>query len=174
MKTLLFAAALTVSGFSMAAGEADTPSSASQGLDRLAVFAGTWKSDSQTFKTPYSEEGSSTTTLVNQCWKTGAFFVCNQTVNGVSASMLVFTYKGGDTFNEAAVQAATGQANNGTVVIAGGVWTFPGVSHQYGQATYFRVVNIYSNNDNLDYREEYSTDQLTWTLMAKGHETRIR
>jgi hypothetical protein len=169
MKTLLFAVALTVSGFSMAA---DAP--APTGLDRLAVFAGTWKSESQTFKTPYSEEGSSSTTLVNQCWKAGAFFVCNQSVNGVSASMLVFTYKDGDTFNEAAIQAATGQANNGTLVISGGVWTFPGVSHKYGQVTYFRVVNIYSDNDHLDFREEYSQDQQTWTPMATGHETRVR
>lgn len=168
MKTLLLAAALVASGLSMAA---DTP--AASPLDRLAVFAGTWKSESETFETPYSKEGSSTTTLVNQCWKAGAFFVCNQSVNGVSATMLVFTFKGGDTFNEAAIQAATGQANNGTLVIAGGVWTFPGVSHKLGQTTYYRNVNIYSDNNNLDYREEYSTDQQTWTLMAKGHESRI-
>jgi len=169
MKTLLFAVVVLVSSFAAAA---DT--SSPTGLDRLNIFAGTWKSESQTFKTPYSEEGSSTTTLVNQCWKAGAFFVCNQSVNGVSASMLVFTYKGGDTFSEAAVQVATGQANNGTLMIAGGVWTFPGVSHKLGQVTYFRVVNIYSDNDHLDYREEFSTDQQNWTLMAKGHETRVR
>jgi len=169
MKTLLPVLTLAVSSLAIAA-DAPAPSP----LDRLAVFAGTWKSESETFATPYSEAGSSSYTLVNQCWKTGAFFVCNQSVDGASRSMLVFTYKDGDTYNEAAIPAAGGHANNGTVVIDAGVWTFPGTSHKYGQVTYFRTVNIYSGNDNLDYREEYSEDQQTWTLMAKGHETRIR
>lgn len=172
MKTRLFAVVLTVSGFSMAAGGADTP--APQGLDRLAVFAGTWKSESQTFKTPYSEETSVTSTLVNQCWKAGAFFMCNQSVDGASRVMLVFTYKAGDSYGVTYVPADGSHAVTGSVVVAGGVWTYPGESHKYGQVTYFRTVNIYSDNDNLDYREEYSEDQQTWTLMAKGHETRVR
>lgn len=169
MKSLLLAAALVVSALATAA-DAPAPSA----LDRLNVFAGTWKSDSQTFKTPYSEEGSSSTTLTNQCWKAGAFFVCNQSVDGVSRSMLVFSFKGGDTYKEVAVPAETGVGYTGTVLVDGGVWTFPAEQHKYGQVTYFRTVNIYSGNDSLDYREEYSTDQQTWTQMAKGHESRIR
>ena len=166
-KIILSAAALLASSFALGA---DSPSS----LDRLNVFAGTWKSDTQTFKTPYSEEGSSSYTLVNQCWKTGAFFVCNQSVDGVSRSMLVFSYKGGDTFKEVAISADSGFGSNGTLLVDGGVWTFPGEQHKYGQVTYFRTVNIYDGIDSLDYREEYSTDQQNWTLMAKGHETRVR
>ena len=82
-KAIMFAALLAASSYAAAA---DAPSP----LDRLNIFAGTWKSDTQTFKTPYSEEGSSSYTLVNQCWKAGAFFVCNQSVDGVSRTMLVF------------------------------------------------------------------------------------
>ena len=166
-KIILSAAALLASSFALGA---DGPSP----LDRLNVFSGTWKSDTQTFKTPYSEDGTSSYTLVNQCWKTGAFFVCNQSVDGVSRSMLVFSFKGGDTYKEVAVSAEGGTGSNGTLLIDGGVWTFPGEQHKYGQVTYFRTVNIYNGNDSLDYREEYSTDQQSWTLMAKGHETRVR
>ena len=166
-KLLLSTAVLLASSFAQAA---DAPSP----LDRLNVFAGTWKSDIQNFKTPYSEESSGSSTLVNQCWKAGAFFICNQSVDGVSRTMLVFTYKGGDTYNEAAISAENGRASNGTLLIDGGVWTFPGESHKLGQTTYYRTVNIYSGNDSLDFREEYSTDQQTWTLMSKGHETRVK
>jgi hypothetical protein len=166
-KIWLLGAALAASSFAMAA---DAPSP----LDRLNVFAGIWKSDSQTFKTPYSEEGSGSSTLVNQCWKAGAFFTCNQSVDGVSRTLLVFSYKGGDAYNEVAIAADTGRGFNGEVLIDGGVWTFPAETHKYGQVTYFRTVNIYNGNDSLDYREEYSDDQQTWTLMAKGHETRVR
>lgn len=171
MKIFLFAAALASLGYASAAGSVDAPVS---GLDRLAVFAGTWKSEAQTFKTPYSEETSVSTTLVNQCWKTGAFFLCNQSVDGNSRVLLVFTYKGGDSYGVTYIPADGSHASNGSLVVAGGVWTYPGESHKYGQVTYFRTVNIYGNNDNIDYREEYSDDQQTWTLMAKGHETRIK
>ena|SRR5690348_13136117 len=169
MKTLLFLAAVLASTLGVAA---DAP--APDGLDRLNVFAGTWKSVGQNFKTPYSEAADTSSTVTNQCWKTGAFFICNQSVDGVSRVLVVFTYKGGDTYTVSNIPASGGIASNGSLVIAGGIWTFPGVSHKYGQATYFRTVNIYSNNDNLDYREEYSEDQQTWTAMAQGHETRIR
>jgi hypothetical protein len=166
-KTWFLAAALAASSFAMAA---DAPSP----LDQLSVFAGTWKSDTQNFKTPYSEESSGSYTLVNQCWKAGAFFVCNQSVEGVSRSLLVFSYKGGDTYKEVAISADTGIGSNGTLLVDGGVWTFPAESHKLGQVVYFRTVNVYNGNDNLDFREEYSDDQQTWTLMAKGHETRVR
>ncbi|MGE5624424.1 MAG: hypothetical protein ACM3ZT_02635 [Bacillota bacterium] len=169
MKILMLAAALVASGFAVAA---DTPPASP--LDRLAVFAGTWKSVGQNFKTPYSEEADTSSTVTNQCWKTGAFFICNQSVNGVSRVLVVFTYQSGDTYAVSNIPAEGGHASNGTLVLSGGVWTFPGQSHKYGQVTYFRTVNIYSNYDNLDYREEYSEDQQTWTPMAQGHETRIR
>ena len=167
-KLILSAAALLASSIALGA-DAPEPSA----LDRLNVFAGTWKADIQNFKTPYSEESTSSFTLVNQCWKTGAFFICNQTVDGASRSVLVFSYKGGDTYKEVAISAENGMGSNGTLLVDGGVWTFPGEQHRYGQVTYFRTVNIY-NGDSLDYREEYSTDQQTWTMMSKGHETRQR
>jgi hypothetical protein len=168
-KFILSAAALLASSLAVAA---DAPSSSP--LDRLNVFAGTWKSDTQNFETPYSHESAGSYTLVNQCWKAGAFFVCNQSVDGVSRSMLVFSFKGGDTYSEVAVTAETGAGSNGTLLVDGGVWTFPGQFHKLGQVIYVRTVNIYSGNDSLDYREEFSTDQQNWTLMAKGHESRIK
>ncbi|HEY1992053.1 MAG TPA: hypothetical protein VGH71_06285 [Gammaproteobacteria bacterium] len=169
MKTLLLAVALAASALA-AAADAPAPSP----LDRLDVFAGTWKSDVQNFKTPYSEASDGSSTLVNQCWKTGAFFVCNQSVNGVSRAMLVFSFRGGDTYNEVEVGADTGHGANGTLLVDGGVWTFPGQFHRLGQVVYVRTVNIYDGTDALDFREEYSDDQVNWTMMSKGHETRIR
>jgi hypothetical protein len=150
---------------------ADTPAS---DLDRLAVFAGTWKSEAENYDTPYSHASSLSSTLVNQCWKAGAFFVCNQMVNGASRVFLVFSYKGGDTYWVNEVPADTGHAATGTVIIDGGVWTYPGQQTKLGQTTYFRNVQIFSDNDNLDFREEFSTDKENWTLMSKGHETRVR
>jgi hypothetical protein len=168
MRILVFIAAL----FAVApAVTADTPP---PDLDRLAVFAGTWRSTAQNFDTIYSKAGAVSSTLVNQCWKTGAFFLCNQSVNGSSRVMLVFSYKGGDTYWVSYVPADTGHAISGTVVIAGGVWTYPGQQTHLGQITYFRTVDIFSDNDNIDFREEFSSDNEHWTLMSQGHEARVR
>jgi hypothetical protein len=154
---------------------ADAPAPASPPeLDRLAVFAGTWKSDAENFDTPYSKAAKISSTLVNQCWKAGAFFVCNQSVNGISRVLLVFSYKGGDTYWINEVPADTGRAASSTVVVSGGVWTFPGQSNKLGQVTYFRNVEIYNGTDSIDFREEYSTDNQNWTLMSQGHESRVR
>src|SRR5690242_20696300 len=168
MKMLLFAAALLAAA---PAVTADTPQS---DLDRLAVFAGTWKSDAENYDTLYSHAGTVSSTLVNQCWKAGAFFVCNQSVNGVSRVMLVFSYKAGDTYWISEVPADTGHAASSTVIVSGGVWTFPGQSTKLGQTTYFRTVDIFNGTDSIDFREEFSTDKENWTLMSKGHESRVR
>ena len=168
MRILALAVALSAAA---PAVTADTPPS---DLDRLNVFAGTWKSEAQNFDTPYSTAATVSSTLVNQCWKAGAFFVCNQSVNGVSRVLLVFSYKAGDTYWISEVPADTGHAASSTVIISGGVWTFPGQSTKLGQTTYFRTVDIFNGTDSIDFREEFSTDKENWTLMSKGHESRVR
>jgi hypothetical protein len=168
MRIVLFVTALVISMAGIAA-DAPTPD-----LDRLNLFAGTWKSDAENYDTIYSKASTVSSTLVNQCWKAGVFFVCNQSVNGASRVLLTFSYKGGDTYFVNYVPADSGRAVSGTVIISGGVWTYPGQQNKLGQTTYFRNVQIFSDNDNIDFREEFSTDNEHWTLMSKGHETRVR
>lgn len=168
MRIVLLVTALVVS---MAGMAADAPVA---DLDRLNVFAGTWKSDAENYDTIYSKAGTLSSTLVNQCWKAGVFFVCNQSVNGVSRVLLAFSYKGGDTYYVSYVPSDSGHAISGTLIIAGGVWTYPGQQHNLGQTTYFRTVDIFEDTDNIDFREEFSNDNEHWTLMSKGHETRVR
>ena len=168
MKIVLFVAALAASGLSVAA-DVPTPD-----LDRLNVFAGTWKSDAENFDTIFSKAGKVSSTLVNQCWKAGVFFVCNQSVNGSSRVLLAFNYKAGDTYWVSYVPSDSGHAISGTLIISGGVWTYPEQQTHLGQTTYFRTVDIFSDTDNIDFREEFSTDNQTWTLMSQGHETRVR
>jgi len=87
---------------------------------------------------------------------------------------LQFSYKAGDTYYVTYVPSDSGHAISGTVIIAGGVWTYPGQQHNLGQTIYFRTVDIFDDADNIDFREEFSNDNQNWTLMSKGHETRVR
>ena len=88
--------------------------------------------------------------------------------------LLVFTYKGGDSYGVTYVPADGGHAISGELIVDGSTWTYPGQQNKLGQTTYFRNVNVFTNPDTIEFREEYSTDQQTWTLMAQGRETRIR
>lgn len=145
-----------------------------QGLDRLLPFAGTWKTESHNFDTAYSKAKEVDATLVNQCWKAGAYFICNQSVNGVSRVLLAFTYNSGDSYGVTYIPADGGRASSGRLVISGVVWTYPGRQVSLGQTTYFRNINTFSDVDHINFREEFSTDQKNWTLMAEGHEVRVR
>ena len=42
-----------------------------------------------------------------------------------------------------------------------------------GKTTYFRVVNVWTSATTIDFRQEFSTDQEHWTVMASGHEVKV-
>ncbi|HSC48493.1 MAG TPA: hypothetical protein VLG68_10450 [Gammaproteobacteria bacterium] len=155
-----------------AALAADTQNSTA--LDKLKIFAGAWKSDSQNFDTIYSSAGAVSSLQTNACGHDGDFYVCNQSSNGVSRVLLVFTYKGGDTYGVTYVPADGSRAVSGELLIAGNTWTYPGQITKFGQVTYLRTVNVFTNPDTIEYRQEFSVDQQNWTLMAQGRETRIK
>jgi hypothetical protein len=52
------------------------------------------------------------------------------------------------------------------------VWTFPWQSDEDGKTTYFHVVNVFMGPDKIEFRQEFSTDNVHWTVMARGAETR--
>jgi hypothetical protein len=49
-----------------------------------------------------------------------------------------------------------------------GTWS----STEAGKTTWFRVVNVWSSPTTIDYRQEFSTDQVHWTKSAFGHEVK--
>ncbi|MGH8378473.1 MAG: hypothetical protein ACRER7_05915, partial [Gammaproteobacteria bacterium] len=62
----------------------------------------------------------------------------------------------------------------GTLIIKGNVWTFPWEYQDQGKTVYFRVVNVFMTPNTIEYRQEFSTDKVHWTVMAKGHEVKIQ
>ncbi len=142
------------------------------GVDAIMIYSGTWKVHGERFATAYTTAGKEDSTLQNDCWKSGPYVACNQSVDGESKVLLVFT------FNDISKEYTTypipqnGQAASvGILQIVGNVWTFPWEVAQNGTTTYFHVVNVFSG-DHIDYAQEFSPDKVHWTTMAKGTETR--
>jgi hypothetical protein len=145
------------------------------GLDALSAYAGTWKTEIHNLDTPYSKKSDSSYELRNDCWRSAAFYACDQFVGGDSKAFLVFTYDPKRGYTSYPITSDSGDTlHSGRLVIEGHVWTFPWKDVKDGKTTYFHVTNTWDSPDSIQFRQEYSTDGEHWTLMAHGHETRIQ
>ncbi len=142
-------------------------------VDRILAYAGTWKVETESFATPYSKVGREERTLVNDCWKSGAYLACRQIVDGDPKVLLVFTCSGRDnTCTSYQIPPDGSDAHSGKMTIDGDTWTFPWSTTEGDKTTWFRVVNTWSSSTNIQYRQEFSTDHVHWTPMSAGHEVK--
>ena len=150
------------------------PEKSPTGVDVIWAYAGTWKIETEHFDTAHSKAAHEKTTLFNDCWKSGGYVACNQYVDGESKVLIVFTYSEKDKVYTSYQVPSDGSApGSGKLTIEGNVWTFPWQITDAGTTTYYRVVNVFSSPDTIEYRQEYSTDKEHWTVTARGHELKI-
>ena len=152
-----------------------TAAAAPVGLDAVAAYAGTWKTEIRHRDTPYGKAGSESHVLRNDCWRSAGFYACDQIVDGKSAALLVFLYDAATgAYSSYPIPAAGApEVHPGRLLIDGPVWTFPWDSVEDGKTVHFRVVNTWSSPDRIEFRQEYSADGVHWTLIADGDETRV-
>lgn len=143
-------------------------------LDSIWKYAGNWQVNTDVFDTPFSKADRHSSSLHNDCWRSGGYIACRQIVDGHSNVLIVFTCGGTDhVCTSYQIPADGGPASNGTVNIEGDTWTFPWqTTDNDGKITYFRVVNVWTSPTYIEYRQEYSADQVRWTKTAVGHETK--
>ena len=149
---------------------------APQGVEKLAAYAGTWKTVIHHLDTPYSKAGTESHILKNDCWRSSGFLACNQIVDGDSKALIVFLYDAASgKYSSYPIPAGvTPDVSPGSLVIDGAIWIFPwNITHD-GKTTHFRVRNFWSSKDSIEYHQEYSLDGSHWISMAEGHETRIK
>ncbi len=140
-------------------------------IEALWAYSGTWKIEVDTLQTAYSKAGHKSTTLKNDCWKSGLYMACRQIVDGDSKVLIVFTCTRPDNYcTSYQIPADGGTPNSSTMLVEGNTWTFPWQTTEAGKTTYFRIVNVWSSPSTIEYRQEFSTDQVNWTRSATGHE----
>ena len=146
---------------------------ATKDIDAIWAYAGTWKIEIENFDTPHTKAGHKATNLVNDCWKSGQYIACRQIVDGDPKVLIVFTCSRPDHYCTSYQIPPDGSSpSSGTMLIEGNSWTFPWQSTDAGKTTYFRVVNVWSTPTTIDFRQEFSTDQVHWTRTATGHEVK--
>jgi hypothetical protein len=151
------------------------PPTAARGVEVIwAAYAGVWNVETEHFDTAHSKAGHEKTTLRNACWKDGGYLACNQYVDGESKALIVFTYNEKENvYTSYPIPLDGGQAGAGKLYIEGNVWTFPWEETEGGKTTYFRVVNVFNTPYKIEYRQEFSSDKVHWTVTAKGNETKV-
>jgi hypothetical protein len=142
-------------------------------VDRILAYAGTWKVETESFPTPYSKASREERTLLNDCWKSGAYLACRQIVDGDPKVLIVFTCSGRDnTCTSYQIPPDGTDPHAGKMTIDGDTWTFPWSTTEDGKTVWFRVVNTWSSPTSIQYRQEFSTDHVHWTPMSVGHEVK--
>jgi hypothetical protein len=171
MRILAAGFAMTlVSLLAYAAGPAGKPEGGKPpGIDAIRAYEGSWEVSVEHFDTAHSKASKEKSLLRNDCWKSGGYFACDQYVNGESKALLVFTYDAAKNMYASYPIPSDGSAAGlGKLLIEGNVWTFPWESREGDKTTYFRVVNVFATPDQIESRQEFSTDNVHWTLMARG------
>jgi hypothetical protein len=159
-----------------AAGEAAWAQAAkpeASGVEAIWAYAGTWKTEMEHFDTAFSKAGKESSTLKNECWKSGGYVACRQIVDGDPKVLIVFTCKAGGECTSYQIPPDGSEAGSGKMTISGNTWTFPWSTAEGGKTTYFRVVNVWTSARTIEFRQEFSTDGKNWTRMASGHETKV-
>jgi len=174
MRNLLRLALISQLFGAVLAPAAATPPAAPKSVEAILAYAGVWKVEMEHYDTAQSKAGHETTTLRNACWHDGAYVACDQDVDGESKILLVFTYNEKENiYTSYQIPAGGQEPGTGKLLIDGNVWTFPWQVSEGGKTTYFRVVNVFVTPGRIESRQEFSADQVHWTVTAKALETRV-
>jgi hypothetical protein len=144
-------------------------------VDLIDIYAGSWAVEITQADTPFSHAGIENTAIRNDCWHSGEFQVCHQYVDGKSVALLVFDCRAASTACASyPITPESDGVHRATVSVEGRTVIYPWQEEREGGTIYFRVVNTITSHGRIDYRREYSDDQVHWRTMATGHETRLR
>jgi hypothetical protein len=174
MKTqilLILTMAVAISG-----AQTHTPdTSDADATKKLGVFIGKWKSEGSFADTPYSKAHKVISDIDCRWSSLGDFLLCEQWISepsGQHIQLSIFSYnseKGNYTISSMAGPGK--QPWNGTVVIEGTLWTYPGSKDD---KVWFRTTNDFSVADTEVFKTEFSSDGgAHWTTMLEGTAKKI-
>jgi hypothetical protein len=113
--------------------------------------------------------------LTNQCALVGHYFTCEQTVNGVPGSLLIFIpvpNKPGHYYTQN-VRPEGRASSRGDLEIQGDHWVYTSTWDQGGSTIYYRNTNIFIGKTKIQFEQAESKDNKNWTIKSAGEETRI-
>ena len=145
---------------------------------KLGVFVGKWKSEGNFFDTSFSKANHVTSQIDCRWSPQGNFLTCEQQItdnDGQRIQLSIYSYNSKDGNYTISSMAGPGkQPWNGTVVINGDIWTYPGGFEAKGKKVEVRTINDFSTRGVEQFKTEFSDDGgAHWTKMLEGTARKI-
>ena len=145
---------------------------------KLGVFVGKWQSEGRMVETPFSHADKISSSIECRWSPQGNFLICEQMITdsaGKHNQLSIYSYNSKDGNYSISSMAGPGkQPWNGTVIINGNVWTYPGSFEAKGKKVEIRTTNDFSVPDTETFKTEFSDDGgAHWivTLQGTAHKT---
>ena len=146
---------------------------AAAGIERLAFYDGTWRLTAEALATPVSKAAHISSTVANRCTRFMQHLTCEQTVDGVPAGLLVFSFDAATSRYASLPVAPDGSGHSAAIEVGGDGIAFPWMQEVDGKTVRFRVTNMLTTPDTIAYRKEYAPDGTTWLPIETGTEHRV-
>ena len=140
---------------------------------KLDVFLGKWQSEGAFFDTPFSQAGKVSSNIECRRSPQANFLLCEQQISksdGKSIQLSIYSHNAKDGNYTISSMAGPGtQPFNGTVIISGKIWTYPGGFEKDGKKIQIRTTNDFSVPGTEVFKTEFSEDGgAHWTVMLQG------
>ncbi len=140
---------------------------------KLGVFVGKWQSEGAFFDTPYSKAGKVSSQIDCDWSPQSNFLICEQLItdsDGKHNQLSIFSYNSKDGNYTISSMAGPGkQPWNGTVLINGNIWTYPGDFEANGKKVQIRTTNDFSVSGTESFKTEFSDDGgAHWIVTLQG------
>jgi hypothetical protein len=138
----------------------------------LAVYNGTWTVQAEH---PWSGGPSGTKDqLISRCQRFTMYFTCEQTINGKTAGLLVYTLtNSAGKLNSRFIEPDGLAGGRGDLTLDGNHWTYLDKPQAPLKGNWSRVENFILDKDHIRFEEYESADEgKTWTKTNSGLEQR--
>lgn len=161
---------LTVAGLALAQAGGTDEQAATR---KLGAFVGKWQGEGTFFDTPYSKAGKVTSNIDCSWSPQGNFLICEQIITdslGQHTQLSIYSYNSKDGNYTITSMAGPGKPPwNGTVIINGTIWTYPGGYEANGKKIAIRTINDFSVPGTESFKTEMSDDGgAHWALTLRG------
>lgn len=168
--------ALTITGYVAAQSGNPDEKAATQ---KLGAFVGRWQSEGTFFGTPYSKAGKVSSDIDCSWSPHQNFLICEQLISdsgGKHTQLSVYSYnskEGNYTITSMAGPGA--EPWNGTVIISGNIWTYPGGYEADGKKITIKTTNDFSVPGTEAFQVQFSDDGgAHWVTTLKGTAHKIK
>jgi len=173
MKILLVLLIAAIPLCSLQASQTAASTDEQAATNKLGVFIGKWQSEGTGLETAYSHADKIISSVDCRWSPLKDFLICEQSISdssGKHVQLSIFSYNSKD--NNYTINSMAGpgkQPWNGTFMINGNLWTYPGGFEEKGKKIEVRTTNDFSVPGTETFKSEFSADGgAHWTLMLQG------